>query len=685
MYTTTIAQSHVASPHKLIPNRIMLLMIGILLIAFSIRTFELDHIDIEGDEAFSFAFSIDSLEGILRTTLTIAEPHPVASYFINHFWLEYAGRSLFAFRYESVLYGVAVAALIYRLGRRLNLAYHGNKQLIPTIAAILVALSPFMIEESRNGRMYSLSLMLTLLSTWLALELWSGFAVTQVRNQWTLHDSKRLLKQALTPRATQIMIAYIFVSYLALNTHYFTGTILLAQNVSVLIALSVAPMRSKLHRAWAPGLTRWVICQCVILLAFTPWYLLVHDILRTYIGASYYSPSAELMLRLISGVYMVGFSAPGARTVFALIGGVVMLAGVMRLVLYGKEQRLNAVVLLVLFVVPITLSFLDSRGRSTFAERQVIATATPYYLLIAAAIAPVWSAYRNRFHSALNIVLPIVMACGMVAGLGTGLQGFLVTSRNTPSSWGAFVRIVSAFSANIAPDQIRVAQNEPEPAMTFYYSDYPAAINLPARAADLQGAIKDVQALADAGVERVILREDAGHWWNGGKGKDYANDALSTQFTLVDRIFTGRWWVFIYSRTTAEDLRPVGIKFSNGLELHSAMTRAMNVMKTSINGKVLEVHLLWDTSRMKRTGSEKIFIHIMDQNNQVPSQLDLPLSDADLHVPIKTYGVPIANDMKPGKYVVRIGLYDPALSGAPRLRTNHNDDGIEIATLTIDE
>ena len=660
-----------------VPAGVLTILICILLSAFAVRTYQLDFNDIEGDEAFSYAFSIDSLEGIVRTTLTIAEPHPVASYFINHFWLLLAGGSEFAFRYESVLFGVASVALIYRLGRRLGLSYRKNSRVIPVIASVLVAFSPFLIGESRNGRMYSLSLMLTLFSTWLAVELLMCAPAPLRSNQRGLRAT---LAAALSPQAVKFLIAYVLVSYLALNTHYFTGTILLAQNVFMLAVTLRTPLKDHWRR-----LTRWVIAQMVILIAFAPWYLLVRDMLHNYPGASYFSPTAEFMVRLMAGVFAVGQNASPVQDMFALLAGLALVVGVVRLSVAGPRQRWSAVLLVSLLCVPFILSYLDSRGRSTFAERQVIATSAPFYLLVAAAIAPIWETGRNRIRLALQVVPPVVLAVGICAGLAIGLRGSYLANRNTPSSWKPFVWIVKTFSANVTPEQFRVAQNVPEPAMTFYYSGYPAAFNIPARAIDLPGAIADAKALADAGVERVILREDADHWWNGGKGKDIAHTALSTQYTRVNQIFTGRWWIYMYSRANPADLKPIGISYSNGLKLQAALARPMTEMRTTVKGKVLEVYLQWNTDNAKLSGAEKIFIHVLDQNNQVPSQLDLALTDADIHTPIKTYGIPISDDMKPGTYVIRVGLYDPSKPGAPRLRTSDNSDGIQIGTLSIED
>jgi hypothetical protein len=134
-----------------------------------------------------------------------------------------------------------------------------------------------------------------------------------------------------------------------------------------------------------------------------------------------------------------------------------------------------------------------------------------------------------------------------------------------------------------------------------------------------------------------------------------------------------------------EDLAPFGVSFANGLVLEGAATRSLTEMSAHIPGKVLEVHLRWNSTNAKMAGSEKLFIHVLDRNGQVPSQLDVPLLPPAVEAPVRTYGVPIADTLLPGAYRIRIGVYDPGQPGAPRLRTSDNSDGVQVGTLIVSE
>ena len=203
-------------------------MAAVVLMAFGLRVFRLGYQELRGDETFGFFFSQNSLAEIIRSTLALREPHPVASYFLEKAWLTSAGHSEFALRFVSAWFGVLAVALLYRLGRRL-----GFGALTAILAAALLAASPYAIWHSQDARMYTISLALTLASTWLALEV--------------LRTGGRL----------RYGLAYVLVSWLALQTHYFAVFVLLAQNIFVLaLAFRDLPMRRVA--------VRWLLYQVLL-------------------------------------------------------------------------------------------------------------------------------------------------------------------------------------------------------------------------------------------------------------------------------------------------------------------------------------------------------------------------------------------------------------------------------------
>jgi hypothetical protein len=656
------------------PAALIALLLAILLLGFTLRVYGLSYEEVEGDEAFSYIFSIDTLDGIVHTTLTNAEPHPVASYFIDHYWLQLAGHSEFAFRFPSVFCGVLSIAVIYRLGRRLRLGLKQTHRAIPILAALLIALSPFLVQESRNGRMYSMSLCLSMISAWLAIEL---ISVPPGTPSPSSRGIPRQLQMWFPGRALLYLVGYTLVSWVALNVHYFTGTILLAENIFVLIVLLSKHPRKQLHI-----LARWVIAELVVLAAFAPWYLLVRNILNTYRGIGSYARTLDAVFQRMAGAFAVGQqSSATLTTTFAYILLGVALLGLLRLILAGKEQRAGAVYALLLVVVPSIMAWLDARDRATFTERQLIGSATGYMLLLAAGITFSWAGLRKHWKAAA----PAILAITILAGSIYGLRNYYTKLFSAPSTWRAFIQLVQRYSANVPREQLRVAQDYPDPGLTFYYDVWPWAITLPAKAKDMEGAKQAVTELAHADVQRVIVRMDPLTWWNGEPEQNVAKTSLATQFTEVYEKFTGRWIIAVYSRIDPDSLKPLNISFDNRVTLAAAATRGLSDMHASTPEKYLEVYLRWQGDPANLKGSEKLFIHILDQNGQVPSQLDVPLTAQDVQTGLKTYSVPLADTLSPGEYRIRVGIYDPAQPGAPRLQTSENADGVDIGTLTIEQ
>ncbi len=136
----------------------------ILLLAFALRMARVGELRMWGDEAYS-VFSAQ--RSLLAITLEGAEndPHPPLYYYLLHFFMPLAGTSELALRFFSVLPGVATAALLYPLGRRL----FGTR--VGLLASALAAIAPFAVYYAQEIRMYSLAMFLTTLGLYLFVRL----------------------------------------------------------------------------------------------------------------------------------------------------------------------------------------------------------------------------------------------------------------------------------------------------------------------------------------------------------------------------------------------------------------------------------------------------------------------------------------------------------------------------------
>lgn len=203
------------------------------LLAIGLRLWKIGAENLWGDEWFSrwraYAPLLDSLRGEgLKTT-------PPLYYMLLKPWVLLFGDSEPALRIPSALAGALAIPLVARIGTRLFDRATG------AAVALFLAVSAYHVSYSQEARMYSLVVVLGLLSTDFYL--------------------------ACGDRATGWNRAgYIVSSTAILYTHYFGGFVLVAHGATA----AFAAVRDRGKRQ---ALVRWVQDTAVVLLVFAPWYL----------------------------------------------------------------------------------------------------------------------------------------------------------------------------------------------------------------------------------------------------------------------------------------------------------------------------------------------------------------------------------------------------------------------------
>ncbi|MCI0474886.1 MAG: glycosyltransferase family 39 protein, partial [Anaerolineales bacterium] len=114
-----------------------------LFVAFALRVVFLDAQSLWNDEGTSVALSSLSLEAIINGAAR--DIHPPLYYLLLHFWMPFAGQTEFAVRFLSVIAGVLIVAVTYRVAR----AFFDDE--VAVIAAFLTAFSPFQIYYSQEA------------------------------------------------------------------------------------------------------------------------------------------------------------------------------------------------------------------------------------------------------------------------------------------------------------------------------------------------------------------------------------------------------------------------------------------------------------------------------------------------------------------------------------------------------
>ena len=619
-------------------------MLGVVLLAFALRVFRLGYQELRGDEALGRLFSLEPFAQIVRSTIALREPHPVASYFVEKVWLGLAGQTEFAVRFASLWFGVLAVALLYRLGRRLGLGRPAA-----TLGAALLAISPYAIWHSQDARMYSMSLALTTASVVLMLE-------------------------ALARRRIIYWAGYVGVTLLALHTHYYAAYVVIAENLFVFGQALWA--RAGRRHVWP-----WLAAQATTGLLYLPWLVVARATLTGYYGNGDSPGFVAMWLRSLN-VFAAGESVPDAqRPLLAALAGALIVIGAARLAMTGPRSR-RALWLLGLYLfVPLLATWAGALSRPIFNERYLVA-ALPAFCLLLAAAAPVPEPAEgpdavpgmSRPYAFLGGVAAALLAVTIGASLLSLARHYDDPAYSKTVGWRLAGELLARYSAGWPADKVRVAQTYPDPTLWYYYDGAAAHLVLPPVAHDDAGAAREVANLVDQGVERVAVIVQSTAGWDE---RDIASHALAQAYTLVSDTPIGGWFVRVFDRPPAE-LPGTDVPFAGGLRLTGASVPVARL----IPGDVLPVYLRWAGDPAALGSGEKITLQLLDAGGKLVAQIDRPFGAADLNSPGTGYAMALPRNLASGAYRLILALYDPSAPGAPRRLTAAGADHAELAQLT---
>lgn len=327
-------------------NRLRIPAYLLILLAFALRLYRLPEQSIWWDEGHSVSMASAPLLAI--PTLPGMDVHPPGYFWLLHLWMGPAGRSEFALRFLSLLFGVATVALLFRFASSLG----DGETAYPLLAAALVALSPIHLAYSQEVRMYSLTAFLAL---------WSVYAFREL-----LRDNSR--------RAWAV---YVPVTAACLYTHYFFGFVLIFQNLYLLGSWAA-------HRRPAGDLTAWISAQFAVLLLYAPQLLTATRQVTSYANVNLQPPGPGEFLAQTWQAFTVGLTVQSAwagplMAVFAAALALGLFACV------GQRRRGAEVpaFLVAWLVVPLAVYFAVLQRRASFEPRYLMLITPALYLLLA--------------------------------------------------------------------------------------------------------------------------------------------------------------------------------------------------------------------------------------------------------------------------------------------------------------
>jgi mannosyltransferase len=381
-------------------------LLVIVLTGLFLRVYDLGVESLWYDETYSVFMSKMSLSGILQA-IPGADPSPPLYLFILHYWMALFGASEVAVRSLSVLFGVLAIPVIYVLGRRLFNEEAG------LLAALILAFSTFNIQYSQEARMYSLMVLLALLSMY--------FFIRFVQRN-----------------TVAISVGYVISTTLLLYTHAYGVFVVIAQNVYLLTLLF-------LSREHAFRLRHWIALQVLLVALFAPGasFLISQT---SSVEKGFWIPTATIN-RLISTLSTYAGTTTLLGLFFALSvlslftyrkvrGSMDWKAPLKALKSYAWEVSFSkdynalcflAVWLLAINVIPFVIS---QFSQPIYYLRYVIAGSVALYLIVAKGISHI-----NYRYAKFGVVIVVVVLSA------ANLQTYYTTITNPPTYYTAFSKL----------------------------------------------------------------------------------------------------------------------------------------------------------------------------------------------------------------------------------------------------
>ena len=330
-----------------VPGLLPLAVGLVLLLALGLRLYRLDGQSLWYDEGVSAFMTTRNVPEIARAAA--ADIHPPLYYWLLAAWAVPFGRGEVALRGFSVVCGVLMVWVTWRLGRTL----YGEA--VGLAAAAVLAVSPLAVQYGQEVRMYALAALLAATATWAYVEL-----------------RRELLTEAPRDRRRAALAAtYGLLAAALLYTHYYGVLVLAAHQAHVGLTVLAT-------RRWSmlPG---WLLGNGLAVSLYLPW--LPHALRQTgyYPGLGTPQPAWTLVLDMVNvlsiGIATTRFSFRPGLAPFLLLAG----AG-----LFGRPSPGARLLLVLWLLIPILGIVILSRTRPLYEPRFLMLVAPAWAILIAA-------------------------------------------------------------------------------------------------------------------------------------------------------------------------------------------------------------------------------------------------------------------------------------------------------------
>jgi len=646
-----------------------------LLVAFALRVYRLDAQSLWNDEGTSIALASLNLDAIINGAAR--DIHPPLYYLLLHFWMQLAGVSEFAARFLSVIAGVLLAAITFRLARKLF------DEEVGIIAAFLAAFSPLLIYYSQETRMYIWMALWSAVAVWAMMEMLKRRSegrrqTTDSRQQTTDENAHRSTLRASRNTCTIAWLAFIAANIAALYTHYFSATLLIVENLGFGIWLllvwnsHVIASEAKQSPSGTWGLLRrlaprndalphsivfWLIGQLVIGLAFLPWFLFAGNQLAAWPAISEPFDLLTLLWRGLN-IFSVGITLEGAPA--AISAAAFALLFVVGALPRRRDERdyWTIGLLLIWTLTPILFMYIVSLSRPAYNPKFLLLALPPFLILCARGVTQ-FKMLNSKFRARiLNLELGIsgmVTLLTLISALPS-LTNLFHSPRYARDDYRALLAAINATAR--ARDGVLINAPGQADVVRYYNRRALALYPLPRmRPPDADATRADVeQVLARGGNVYAI-------YW----ATEQSDPQKIIETKLGERAFPARedWFgnvrLAVYGNVgkTRGETKISEIRVGEEIILQSFVLDAQ-----ARAGEALTLTLNWRADKAP-AARYKVFVQLLDANHRVVAQRDAePVSNLRPTTTWRAgesiadnYGLLIAPGIPSGEYRIEIGMY----------------------------
>ena len=652
-------------------HRLLAAVVVLLLLSAALRFHRLGAQSFWNDEGNSARLSERAIPAILEGTAS--DIHPPLYYVLLRGWRELAGETEFGLRALSAYVGVLTVAVVFALARGVTrlaplatqtASEDADSALVTRysslVALLLAAVSPVLVYYSQETRMYALLALLAALSTW-ALLVWLGGA----GRRWA--------------------VAYVLLAAAGLYTHYFFPAVMAAQGVVVLMQRRVTSDERRatsderlLHSSLVTrysSLLHWLLLAAAAFVLYLPWL----PIFLRQVGGRGGERTPPLSFLADSWRWLVLGSTVGRdEALWALVAAAILaalgLVAVVRLLTRHPPPATRHLppASPVMVVVPLALMYLV--GATDPAFFKFLLAAVPFLCLL---MGLGWAAPRRwRW-------LPALLTALVLAGSAVSLGNLYRDPAFARADYRAMAARIAADDRNVGI--ILVAPNQWE-VFTYYHRDGAPVYPLPLGQPDPARLEPELARIAAAHERLYVL-----YWGEAQRDPQGVIERwLDANTFKASEEWVGDVRFAVYAVAPAAETPPTPSDAAfTALDGEVITLQKYAVWPTAAQrGDVVGVRLVWSADATPRR-PYKVFLHLLAADGRLVAQRDgepaggsRPTTGwATGEIVVDNHGLLLPDDLVPGEYALRLGLYD-AFDAATRLPVG-GSDSLLLGLITV--